>query len=142
VGRDAFGMQLHYHNGDFSDGPSAFTGTRSEALFKGLYNGNIAGWSHTSRSEKGTPQTTMLSMYSYDKLNRLKQDQPYTIVNNASTMTSKWSLSYSYDPDGNITNLMRTTILAVELMTCHTWTWTRRSFSGTALRSVQRKGAT
>jgi RHS repeat-associated protein len=49
----------------------------------------------------------MLSTYSYDKLNRLKQDQPYTIVNNASTITSTWSSSYSYDPDGNITNLMR-----------------------------------
>jgi hypothetical protein len=48
----------------------------------------------------------MLSTYSYDKLNRLKQDQPYTIVNNASTITSTWSSSYSYDPDGNITNPM------------------------------------
>jgi hypothetical protein len=49
----------------------------------------------------------MLSTYSYDKLNRLKQDQPYTMVNNASTVASKWSSSYSYDPDGNIKNLMR-----------------------------------
>jgi hypothetical protein len=85
VGRDSLGMQLHYYNGDFTDGRLAFAGTRSEASFKGLYNGNIVGWSYTSRSENGTPQTTMLSTYFYDNLNDLMQAWPHTMVSNVWT---------------------------------------------------------
>ncbi len=118
-GRDAFGMMLNYHIGDFHKPERTGTGAHPESPFhfaaqptnmtlQSLYNGNIAGWMWNSRDNTGAMQTRLGSVYRYDQLNRLRVDSVHTWNGtNAWVPGSKWLNYYSYDADGNIKTLYR-----------------------------------
>ncbi|MCO6465084.1 MAG: hypothetical protein J5I53_00565 [Bradyrhizobiaceae bacterium] len=112
-GRDAFGMELHYHGNDYSSTGNPFTSPISNAalLTKPLYNGNIAGWAWNSRTTTSgaTPPTAIAASYTYDILNRLMSDKLY---DHGATAWSNpdpnyWATSYTYDGNGNILTLQR-----------------------------------
>ncbi len=117
--KDAFGMTLHYYDGDFvrtdlvTPPPPYVSGDSWTHVVNGLYNGNIAGWIHSARDINGTPTRGLAELLGYDRLNRLRAD---TGVNRATTPTSwdakpsglgAYGSSYEYDPNGNLTKAKR-----------------------------------
>lgn len=108
-GRDAFGMTLNYHIGDFikANSPFHFNVQPTGMTIQGLYNGNIAGWMWNSRNDAGNAQTRLGSVYRYDQLNRLRVDSVHTTTTSTWTPGSTWMSMYTYDADGNLDNLYR-----------------------------------
>jgi RHS repeat-associated protein len=112
-GRDAFGMELHYHSGDYSSASNPFTSPTSNAALvaKPLYNGNIAGWAWNSRTTTGggTPPTAIAAAYTYDVLNRIVSDKLYDHGASAwsNPNANYWATAYTYDGNGNILSLQR-----------------------------------
>ncbi len=107
--RDAFGMILGYHDGDFVRGESQFE-TGADWTYPGvnLYNGNISSWTWDSRDITGAPQGALAASYRYDVLNRIKRDTIHARgTTNWEASTGAFETSYSYDPNGNILTLTR-----------------------------------
>lgn len=132
---DAFGMALRYFEGDFYRTGSAFHSEESTAssavvatnlpanTFSGkpadLYNGNISTWTtHTVAAPNGSTSPSGNSLqgeiltgdqYRYDVLNRIRESE-YNEFNGTSLQpltSSRYSSTYSYDPNGNIETLTR-----------------------------------
>jgi RHS repeat-associated protein len=90
--------------------------------FKGLYNGNIAFIANGIPAlAKSTPANYSLKWtleeYRYDQLNRITESQtllPHATTLNSylTTMTSKARTSYTYDKNGNILKLNRSSYTA------------------------------
>jgi len=121
---DAFGMKLHYFEGDFNRQGSVFSNTNnafnSELLpshldntYQGLYNGNITSW-HTSIKPVGDSQLKFENqtgyIYKYDELNKLIAGNFYE---RDLTTTPQWNsqnqynVTYQYDSNSNLLNLTR-----------------------------------
>jgi hypothetical protein len=113
-GRDAFGMMLTYHTddfkhtGSFADAATTTAGNNTwhQTPLSSLYNGNIAAWSWSSRTNTGTPQP-LASRYRYDVLNRIRVDTLSTRASTAWQATPNYRSSYTYDGNGNLKNLVR-----------------------------------
>lgn len=138
--QDAYAYALGYYNGDYSAIGQTSNGLNlsttivepnieTQANYKDLYNGNISKML-TSLSENIVVDQVLLTqrlpvqkmIYSYDKLNRLKDSYSASSmdVNNFSTaelpsissaiegdLLSSYQTNYSYDANGNITKLKR-----------------------------------
>jgi len=121
---DAFGMKLHYYEGDFNRQGSVFSNTNitfnSELIpthlhssYKGLYNGNIASW-HTAIKPTGDSNLKLEGqtgyIFKYDELHRIKAGQFFS-RNLLSTPQwnneNQYNTTYAYDANGNILNLTR-----------------------------------
>ena len=87
------------------------------AYARNLYNGNIR-----SVVTSITGMTTMGKGFRYDQLNRLKEMTAYYYDNNLNdswhgiSSTQEYFNSYSYDKNGNITNLQRNGVTATGLL--------------------------
>ncbi|MBO9702031.1 MAG: choice-of-anchor L domain-containing protein, partial [Sporocytophaga sp.] len=127
VGKDAYGYNLHYFDGDYKPIgtisalndmiPSAAGITSLNTDAPGLYNGNISrmttvitdGNPTSATFGQALPQTTT---YRYDQLNRITQMKAYSSINLA---TNAWNAAndgsyqetFKYDPNGNILKLKR-----------------------------------
>ncbi|MCR9171964.1 MAG: hypothetical protein NXI10_05705, partial [bacterium] len=113
VAKDVNAYTIGYFEGDYNPiGGSSFeiSSSPSDPFALGtidLYNGNI---SNLVTSIHG--MTTMGSAYRYDQLNRLTEMTAYYNTNTNNTWTGMGSTqeyynAYSYDKNGNITNLQR-----------------------------------
>ncbi len=118
VGRDAFGMSLYYHEGDFHHTGSPFdnpvNGPSNPDPYlltldnEGLYNGNIAGWV----SNMDVPSVAQWDglqawQYEYDVLNRIRTADHYTHDGSQWSSTVDYGTQYTYDANGNIKTLHR-----------------------------------
>lgn len=113
---DLFGMVLGYYDGDFvKKGSSKFTVSdkyrmsSSSAGVGNLYNGNISTWV-TSKlpSIPGVNAGEISGMgYSYDILNRIKSAKFSTLGADGFTGKPDYAENFTYDLNGNITNLQR-----------------------------------
>ena len=111
--KDAFGMILSYYQGDFNRTGSAFNSGASSGRLQaptGLYNGNITAW-ETNIQPSGQPgyqyeQQTGYT-YRYDELNRLVSADFHDYNSGWQNPGNAYDANYSYDADGNITNLQR-----------------------------------
>lgn len=127
VGKDAFGYSLNYFSGDYQaiSSPGALnnfiasTSAKSTTLATdapSLYNGNISGMV-TALSKPGAlstdPALTQMTAYQYDQLNRIRQMKAYkdiSITGNSwggAGTDGSYQENYSYDGNGNITQLKR-----------------------------------
>jgi RHS repeat-associated protein len=130
MGRDEVGYTIGYFQNDykgintatanFEANPYQVSNAMATAMQQ-LYNGNI---SHVVTSINGLTQKTQASIYKYDQLQRLKSMDVYRdgnlAANNywatASTaVTSEYQSTYSYDQNGNLTNLNRNGTTALGL---------------------------
>lgn len=123
VAEDAFGMILNYYEGDYRRNTgigTAYTSTDEQYLdgMYDLYDGNISSW--TSRIPDQTyggaspiehAGNVTGFTYRYDELQRIKKADFQTI--DATDATATWTSSsdyhaeYSFDANGNFTNLKR-----------------------------------
>ncbi len=128
-GRDAFGFELGYYNGDYKtagaklvDVIASQSGSSLASLQTSLYNGNIS-YSVTSLPDSlayiglQLQQQPKAGLYKYDQLNRLTQSMTLDL-NAANVSGNSWAGGYglvpdysvptiSYDKNGNITALQR-----------------------------------
>ena len=74
----------------------------------GLFNGNIAAMM-TDIKILATEEDPNVSIdgYAYDQLHRIKKATNYRVVGMGYEGTNMYNTNYSYDPDGNLTNLQR-----------------------------------
>lgn len=124
MGRDAFGFSLDYFMGDYTavSTPPLATNFLAEittgSLFetrtrRDLFNGNITAMTNAITKPDGSKMDINSYAYQYDQLNRLKQMDTYTgsigSNNNYSgaAITPDYFVSLDYDPNGNITDLIR-----------------------------------
>ena len=107
--KDAFGMILGYHTGDFVRSGSQFaSGASWTYAGHSLYNGNIGTWTWNTRQADGTPLHAMAATYRYDVLNRIKYDSLSVRGLGAwGTLANTYGTTYNYDPNGNILSLTR-----------------------------------
>ena len=107
VGRDAFGMELHYFENDFTRTGSAFAPTAAPWPAD-LYNGNIRAWAFNSEKPDDTFLDPLGFGYTYDVLNRIRQADSYgygtgwTANNN-----DEHQRAYTFDANGNLQTLLR-----------------------------------
>ncbi|MCK5776618.1 MAG: RHS repeat-associated core domain-containing protein, partial [Bacteroidales bacterium] len=117
IAEDAFGFSLGYYSGDYtgikSGAPSHLSDMSSltdlATNSPDLYNGNISRMVSSIYDDQGAA-SSQLTAYKYDQLNRIAQMKTYsTMVSNAwtGTATSNYQTAYSYDANGNISNLSR-----------------------------------
>ena len=124
MGKDVYGYELTYYAGDYTsvDGTSAGasnyflaqqTGEVSQHQ-KPQYNGNIASTMTAMSDENGTSLPYLFRNYDYDQLYRLKKARNYfspTVETTNSfadaTYTDDYKTEYSYNKDGDLTNLVR-----------------------------------
>jgi len=119
---DRYGFSLQYFTNDYMpiaprDAAHSFLArsVSSNALSdhltrKSLFDGNISSTSTTINDVSGPG--ALLHLYSFDQLQRIKTSNSYVCLD---TATNAWGIagvrsygtSYSYDPNGNITNLIR-----------------------------------
>lgn len=135
VGQDAFGYSLGYNKSDYqaigglslannflaSSTPNEkLSGTStSPADAPPLFNGNISSMVTTIKNidpsstdyNKAMP---LLTAYRYDQLNRIKQMKAYADIvmaenkwGNGTSYDGSFESTFKYDPNGNITNLVR-----------------------------------
>ena len=108
-GEDAFGFALQYHKDDYSSIGAVnnhLIAALGDADRSDLYNGNIGSMTvHDQANNFG-------KNFVYDQLNRIKSMEEHDI--NEATLdwgalsTGSNTTFYTYDPNGNITNLDRT----------------------------------
>ncbi|MCK5776091.1 MAG: RHS repeat-associated core domain-containing protein [Bacteroidales bacterium] len=117
IAKDAFGFSLGYYSGDYtgikSSAPSHLSDMSSltdlATNSPDLYNGNISRMVSSIYDDQGAA-SSQLTAYKYDQLNRIAQMKTYsTLVSNAwsGIATSNYQTAYSYDANGNISNLSR-----------------------------------
>jgi RHS repeat-associated protein len=120
IAPDGFGMVLNYFNNDYyNSGTINFNNAQTENVNFGtqLYNGNIGAWAMSEYNpniltSKVDPPTLSTSYkYTYDVLNRIKSSTEFNFSGGVWTtlLSGDYSTNYSYDPNGNITNLIRNT---------------------------------
>lgn len=102
-----FSYALGYNSNDYRGiGANSLLPTpianNAEGKTTGLFNGNIATWSTNTPALSVKDVATMTNQYTYDQLNRIK-------TSNALNMGNQYRSSYSYDANGNITDLQRYT---------------------------------
>lgn len=124
VAYDAFAMMMEYYQGDFDRANSFFSSTGGPGTAfryhlhptKDLYNGNIGSW--TSNFKKVNDPLVPIQydgqltgfQYEYDVLNRIRlaNFKEFNGTNYVETTPAgKYDVSYTYDPNGNITTLTR-----------------------------------
>jgi RHS repeat-associated protein len=126
VGRDAFGMLLHYFQDDFQAAGSVFANAQPGEAGRDLYNGNIMGWgwnSQVSEIEMSTeadppdppnpffnPDLPYLAdkelgfSYRYDVLNRLRNTRSQQLNGTwIDHSDERFNTAYNYDANGNFT---------------------------------------
>ena len=102
-GRDGFATMLQYYTGDYIpiNGNNYFNLGSPNSV--GLYNGNISALSLGIDT-----LNPMLKSFRYDKLNRIKMMESAYLSNNIwGVLSNRFGTEYSYDFNGNITNLSR-----------------------------------
>ncbi|SNT14262.1 RHS repeat-associated core domain-containing protein [Ekhidna lutea] len=113
VARDAFGMELGYYEGDFTNENSIFDTGSSYHLAakpgKELFNGNISTWTNNILSPTTALTYSDLTGYQfeYDELNRIKTSELLPFTGSAWSSTEDYSSAYTYDPNGNLMSLTR-----------------------------------
>lgn len=124
-GRDAYGMVLGYYEGDFNRlrySDNTYTYSQFNSTGPGvlpynqngspLFNGNISAWTSSIEAvnQTGLVYEGLASQtFRYDPLNRLRQGTfyDYDDPTNQWTTNTDFNSQYEYDPNGNITRLMR-----------------------------------
>lgn len=117
---DGFGMILNYFSDDYyNTGIDNFNDYRNETVSIGteLYNGNIGAWSMSEydpniiNTKVDPPLLSTAYKYTYDVLNRIKSSTEWNYSGGTWTtlLSGDYSTGYDYDPNGNITNLIRNT---------------------------------
>ncbi|AWM15208.1 hypothetical protein DI487_00005 [Flavobacterium sediminis] len=111
VAQDAFGFALNYYSGDYTSRTSndtPFVHSKGNGLEGNgdLFNGNIKEMVTSLIDENQNLLTSQYNYYTYDQLNRIKNMN--SLAANGSSSTNSYSSSYSYDKNGNLTNLRRT----------------------------------
>ncbi len=125
---DLFGMALHYYRGDYKNKDAnnpfdqssnlAYQISNADGEEQELFNGNIAAWSHHMQRYQpgsgGQPATwqseAITSTYRYDQLNRIKSSRERQWNGTSTSWASPSNVhatNYSYDQNGNITQLQR-----------------------------------
>jgi len=117
IARDAYGYTLGYFEGDYLPIGGAsinfelnYSGSTFNDNAASLYNGNIRHIvSHNKQLSSTKGQT-----YKYDQLHRLKAARMWDYTDSGSyswtgtgTGSNKYYTFYQYDPNGNLTNLLR-----------------------------------
>ncbi|KGO78770.1 hypothetical protein Q763_16720, partial [Flavobacterium beibuense F44-8] len=129
VAKDAVSFTLNYYSGDYSSRytnenkqdentffVTKFSGSQTAA---NLYNGNIRGMITSITDHNQKPLAINSSVYSYDQLNRIKSSTPMGYVYDPNTLialkggTALPATTYSYDKNGNLTDLSRQGITGV-----------------------------
>ncbi len=113
--KDAMGYSLAYYTGDYSPigtlGSNTFgLGTANNdtdtqngiTVGSELYNGNIKRMVTALRNTDENTLTTQVNKYGYDQLNRIKAFK-------TASVSDAFSASYSYDRNGNLQTLNRST---------------------------------
>jgi RHS repeat-associated protein len=111
VAKDAFGYSLSYFTGDYNAYNKSMLNFSEHALIgtqlgNSLYNGNIRTMltAVSDRNEALAGGYTHQTKYSYDQLNRITSMLGFkAITPGALPDDSKYSSSYAYDPNGNLT---------------------------------------
>jgi RHS repeat-associated protein len=119
---DAYGFTLHYFENDYTPiglseiglGNNFLVNDLGSSLNPDLWNGNI---DYISNSNDGIPDhPSKANVYGYDQLNRLKNASTFIKDQESLNSSNSWtggriddqfSSSYGYDPNGNITSLIR-----------------------------------
>ncbi|WP_299883972.1 DUF6443 domain-containing protein [uncultured Lacinutrix sp.] len=114
VAKDAFGYSLSYFNGDYNSigNTSSSFSLSSNSTFDNspnLYNGNIKKMVTSIRQQEDVMLATQLNSYKYDQLNRIKSMTSKAFESSSTTAyRDSYASSYSYDRNGNLTELSRT----------------------------------
>lgn len=117
--QDAYGFELGYYSADYQSIETLPADERfwtdaepplPTADLQGLYNGNIWYWTNANQGFDTNP--VQLHAFRYDQLNRLKSSsllQTPNLATNSWTgnFTNAFATTYSYDANGNITQLTR-----------------------------------
>ena len=110
-GKDAFGYSLNYFDGDYkarkADETAYLNITNNASLThstKNLYNGNIKSMVTNMHDLDNKAIATAYNHYSYDQLNRISAMNSNIIGNQE---IKNINTSYTYDRNGNLTNLRR-----------------------------------
>lgn len=108
---DAFGMQLHYFNGDFRHAGSVHdAGSLNNYQAQNpMYNGNIAATSASSGTQWGADVLNGETawQYRYDERYRLVSGVLHSLDNGLWTPTDQYETAYGYDLNGNLLRLKR-----------------------------------
>ena len=113
---DIWGMILGYYGDDFkrsySSVASPYNSDASNAYHLAgdpLYNGNISSWTSHVGHVVGTNNYEQLTgnRYRYDALNRIKLADFRYYGGGAWNNTTEYDETFQYDPNGNITQLLR-----------------------------------
>ncbi len=107
VAKDAMAYSLNYYNGDYkathTSSPFTIAETGSNINNANLYNGNIKTMVTSLLDNKENALSVLQNNYTYDQLNRIKEMKGYE---NGGAVG--YSATYTYDNNGNLTNLSRT----------------------------------
>ena len=126
-GRDVFGLSLHYFDNDYQQTGSitpGFLASLGTGAFYSqgadLYNGNISRMIVGLTDHNQNRAQVIGNTYRYDQLNRIKEYTPFLSQDDQNDMVyaqndldpsdlvnSRYQGNYSYDGNGNITNLLR-----------------------------------
>lgn len=111
-GKDLFGMQMFYYEGDFTRN-GAFEHTNNQPFIaeaKSLYNGLVAGIQYSNTNSDGQlvyQKTPTANLYKYDQLYRLSKSEFAYESNNQFVISKDYLTTIAYDLNGNIINLNR-----------------------------------
>ncbi len=105
--KDAFGYSLSYYDKDYSaiGTTNAFKISAGSPSARNLYNGNIKQMVTGLMDTKEEVLDAQSNHYTYDQLNRIVGMQGYGVSG-----VENYSSSYSYDNNGNLKTLNRTTV--------------------------------
>lgn len=114
VGRDAFGMVLHYFSGDYRNTDSSLDAAKIPGNYgfgdtKNLFNGNIAAWGmgNLYRNVSNVMKTAVAAEhFTYDELNRIKVGE-FKDGASSGSIGNHFKTLYSYDGNGNLKHLER-----------------------------------
>ncbi|MDY8138497.1 DUF6443 domain-containing protein, partial [Aquimarina sp. 2201CG5-10] len=112
VAKDAMGYSLSYYQGDYTsvgNTSAAFNYSNTTGLQsnKNLYNGNIKTMVNRLLDNDESMLTAQVNTYEYDQLNRIKAMQGKGV--NGTDVNNNYSSSYTYDNNGNLLILKRST---------------------------------
>jgi RHS repeat-associated protein len=115
VARDVYGYSLNYFDGDYTSSNTSMLNhsvtAQTASMGQSLYNGNIrtmfTALSPTTLNQDNEVLNTHQTNYTYDQLNRIKSMTGYDRQVGQTATPSGYSSSYSYDPNGNLTDLQR-----------------------------------
>jgi RHS repeat-associated protein len=115
VARDVYGYSLNYFDGDYTSSNTSMLNhsvtAQTASMGQSLYNGNIrtmfTALSPTTLNQDNEVLNTHQTNYTYDQLNRIKSMTGYDRQVGQAATPSNYSSSYSYDPNGNLTDLQR-----------------------------------